>query len=78
MLVSPMQNVVAIHCNFNEAGDQLKVGMLVVEAGTISSDVLVSPPTGGAAFYLALPEDVLNAGQRYVGWQISSPIRPAA
>jgi hypothetical protein len=76
LLLTPMQNVVAIDCRAPEGGGELKVGMLVVEAGTTDEQVLITPPTGGDEFYMTLPEDVLNQGQRYVGFQINAAIRP--
>jgi hypothetical protein len=76
LLLTPMQNVVAIDCRGPDAPSELTVGLLVVEAGATDSEVLVSPPMGGDAFWLTLPEAVLNQGQRYVGFQISTAIRP--
>jgi len=77
LLLSPMQNVVAIDCHVKES-NQVTVGMLVVEAGTTDTDVLVTPPAGGDEFYMTLPEGVIGQGQRYVGFQIHTAIRPAA
>ena len=76
LLVTPMQNVVAIDCRAPDEASQMMVGMLVVEAGTSDKEVLVCPPRGGDSFWLMLPEDVLNQGQRYVGFQIRAAIRP--
>jgi hypothetical protein len=76
LLLTPMQNVVAIDCRAPDAGGEVTVGMLVVEAGTSDTEVLVTPPTGGNEFWLKLPEAVLNQGQRYVGFKICAPIRP--
>jgi hypothetical protein len=77
LLLTPMQNVVAIDCRAPE-GDDLTVGMLVVEAGTTDEQVLITPPKGGDEFYMTLPKDVLNQGQRYVGFQIRAAIRPVS
>jgi len=71
-----MQNVVAIDCRAPDSADQVEVGMLVVEAGTTDTEVLVTAPQGGAEFWMKLPEAVLNQGQRYVGFQIHAAIRP--
>lgn len=76
-----MQNVVAIDCRAPDPADEvvvgmLVVGMLVVEAGTTDTEVLVTAPQGGAEFWMKLPEAVLNQGQRYVGFQIRAAIRP--
>ena len=71
-----MQNVVAIDCRAPDPADQMVVGMLVVEAGTTDTEVLVTAPQGGAEFWMKLPEAVLNQGQRYVGFQIRAAIRP--
>jgi hypothetical protein len=76
LLLTPMQNVVAIDCRAPDAGGDVTVGMLVIEAGTSDTEVLVTPPMGGDEFYMSLPEDVLNQGQRYVGFQIRAAIRP--
>lgn len=73
-----MQNVVAIDCRAPDSGTDITVGMLVVEAGTTDTEVLITPPTGGDEFYMTLPEDVLNQGQRYVGFQIRAAIRPVS
>jgi hypothetical protein len=78
LLITPMQNVVAIACRIPDPPADVVVGMLVVEAGTSDREVLVSPPRGGDGFWLTLPEAVLNQGQRYVGFQISTAIRPLA
>ena len=76
LLVSPMQNVVAINCHAPDPLSKCLIGMLVVEAGASDATVLVTPPRGGGEeFWLTLPEAVLNQGQRYVGFQISTPIR---
>jgi hypothetical protein len=71
-----MQNVVAIDCRAPDDGVEVSVGMLVVEAGTSDTEVLVTPPTGGSEFWMTLPEAVLSQGQRYVGFQIRAAIRP--
>jgi hypothetical protein len=76
LLLTPMQNVVAIDCRAPDPADQMVVGMLVVEAGTTDTEVLVTAPQGGAEFWMKLPEAVLNQGQRYVGFQIRAAIRP--
>lgn len=76
LLLTPMQNVVAIDCRAPDPATEVMVGMLVVEAGATDAEVLVTPPQGGAEFWLTLPEDVLNQGQRYVGFQIRAAIRP--
>jgi hypothetical protein len=76
LLLTPMQNVVAIDCRAPDPADQMVVGMLVVEAGTTDTEVLVTAPKGGAEFWMKLPEAVLNQGQRYVGFQIRAAIRP--
>ena len=47
LLLTPMQNVVAINCRAAEPVSEVTVGMLVVEAGTSDTEVLVTPPTGG-------------------------------
>jgi hypothetical protein len=52
--------------------------MLVIEAGTSDTEVLVTPPTGGNEFWMTLPEAVLNQGQRYVGFQIRAALRPVS
>lgn len=78
LLLTPMQNVVAIDCRAADPPREVTVGLLVVEAGATDAEVLVSPPLGGDAFWLMLPEAVLNQGQRYVGFQISAAIRPFA
>lgn len=78
LLLTPMQNVVAINCRWPDDAREALVGMLVVEAGTTDADVLITPPEGGAEFYMTLPDAVLNQGQRYVGFQIRAAIRPAA
>lgn len=78
LLITPMQHVVAIACRVPEPADHLVVGMLVVEAGTSDNEVLVTPPQGGAEFWMSLPEAVLNQGQRYVGFQIRAAIRPVS
>ncbi len=71
-----MQNVVAIDCRAPDPADEVVVGLLVVEAGTTDTEVLVTAPQGGAEFWMKLPEAVLNQGQRYVGFQIRAAIRP--
>jgi hypothetical protein len=76
LLLTPMQNVVAIDCRAPDPADEVVVGMLVVEAGTTDSEVLVTAPQGGAEFWMKLPEAVLNQGQRYVGFKIRAAIRP--
>lgn len=76
LLLTPMQNVVAIDCRAPDNASEMVVGMLVVEAGASDAEVLVTPPQGGAEFWLTLPDSVLNQGQRYVGFQISMAIRP--
>jgi hypothetical protein len=76
LLLTPMQNVVAIDCRAPDTGGDVTVGMLVIEAGTSDTEVLVTPPKGGDEFWMTLPEDVLNQGQRYVGFQIRAAIRP--
>jgi hypothetical protein len=76
LLLTPMQNVVAIDCRAPDPADQMVVGMLVVEAGTTDTEVLVTAPQGGAEFWMKLPEAVLNQGQRYVGFKIRAAIRP--
>jgi hypothetical protein len=76
LLLTPMQNVVAIHCRRPDHDQMARVGMLVVEAGTTDAEVLVTPPMGGAAFWLTLPDAVLNQGQRYVGHEIRTALRP--
>jgi hypothetical protein len=76
LLLTPMQNVVAINCRAAEPVSEVTVGMLVVEAGTSETEVLVTPPMGGDEFWMSLPEGVLNQGQRYVGFQIRAAIRP--
>jgi hypothetical protein len=79
LLLTPMQNVVAIDCRAPDPPTEVTVGMLVVEAGTSDAEVLVTPPQGGGEeFWLSLPETVLNQGQRYVGFQIRTPIRAFA
>ena len=78
LLLTPMQNVVAIDCRAADPAREVVVGMLVVEAGATDAEVLVTPPRGGEEFWLTLPESVLNQGQRYVGFQISTAIRPLA
>lgn len=76
LLLTPMQNVVAIDCRAPDTGGDVTVGMLVIEAGTSDTEVLVTPPMGGDEFWMSLPEGVLNQGQRYVGFQIRAAIRP--
>jgi hypothetical protein len=76
MLLTPMQNVVAIDCRAPDTGGEVSVGMLVIEAGTSDTEVLVTPPTGGSEFWMTLPEAVLNQGQRYVGFKIRAALRP--
>jgi hypothetical protein len=76
LLITPMQNVVAIACRAPDPPVEVVVGMLVIEAGTTDQEVLVTPPRGGDGFWLTLPEAVLNQGQRYVGFQIRAAIRP--
>lgn len=76
LLVTPMQNVVAIDCRKADGAADAFVGMLVVEAGTSDAELLVTPPMGGDEFYMTLPEGVLNQGQRYVGFQIRAALRP--
>jgi hypothetical protein len=76
LLLTPMQNVVAIDCRAGDPPTELLVGLLVVEAGTSDREVLVTAPTGGSEFWMTLPEAVLNQGQRYVGFQIQAAIRP--
>lgn len=76
LLLTPMQNVVAIDCRGPDAANEITVGMLVVEAGATDAEVLVTPPLGGAGFWLTLPDAVLNQGQRYVGFQTCVAIRP--
>jgi hypothetical protein len=76
LLLTPMQNVVAIDCRAPDPADEVVVGLLVVEAGTTDTEVLVTAPQGGAEFWMKLPEAVLNQGQRYVGFQIRAAIRP--
>lgn len=78
LLLTPMQNVVAIDCRAPDTAAEMVVGMLVVEAGTSDCEVLVTAPTGGSEFWMKLPEAVLNQGQRYVGFQIRAAIRPLA
>lgn len=78
LLLTPMQNVVAIDCRAAEPVSEVTVGMLVVEAGASDTEVLVTPPMGGDEFYMTLPEAVLNQGQRYVGFQIRAALRPVS
>jgi hypothetical protein len=78
LLLTPMQNVVAINCRAAEPVSEVTVGMLVVEAGTSDTEVLVTPPTGGSEFWMTLPEAVLNQGQRYVGFKIRAALRPVS
>ena len=78
LLLTPMQNVVAINCRAAEPVSEVTVGMLVVEAGTSDTEVLVTPPTGGSEFWMTLPEAVLNQGQRYVGYKIRAALRPVS
>ena len=80
--MAPSGMVACPHSLASQAGvDVLRAGGSAVDAALAATSTLsvIYPHMtglGGDAFWLKLPEAVLNQGQRYVGFQISTAIRP--